>query len=62
MRKEFDSVRYADGFCSWNVALLVTIMVIGWSSVEPLGSVVLEFFVRRGVDDVNGDMTCWAGR
>ena len=40
MRKEFNSVKYTDGFCSWNAALIVTVMVIGWFNVEPLGSVV----------------------
>ena len=38
--KEFNSVRDADGFCSWDVALIVTVIMIGWSNVESLGSVV----------------------
>ena len=39
-RKEFNSVRYTYGFCSWNVALIVMVMMIGWSNIESLGSVV----------------------
>ena len=39
-RKEFNSVRDADGFCSLNVALIVTVIMIGRSNVEPLGSVI----------------------
>ena len=39
-RKEFNSVRDADGG-SKNVALIVTVMMIGWwPNVELLGSVV----------------------
>ena len=40
VRKEFNSVRYTDGFCSRNVAMIVTVMMIGRSNVESLGSVV----------------------
>ena len=40
VRKEVNSIRDADGFCSWDVALIVTVMMIGWSNVESLGSVV----------------------
>ena len=39
VKKELKSVRDADGFCSWNVALIVMVMMIGWSNVESLGSV-----------------------
>ena len=38
--KEFNSVRDADGFRSWGVAFIVTAMMICWSNVESLGSVV----------------------
>ena len=39
VRKEFNCVRDADGFCFRNVALTVTVMMVGWSNVESLGSV-----------------------
>ena len=38
--EEFNYVRAADGFCCRDVALIVTVMVIGWSSVESFGAVV----------------------
>ena len=39
VRKEFNCVRDADGFCFRNVALIVMVMMVGWSNVESLGSV-----------------------
>ena len=38
VRKEFNCVRDADGFCSWNLALIVMVMMAGWSNAESLGS------------------------
>ena len=40
MREEFNCVRDADGFCFRNVALIVTVMMVGWFNVESLGTVV----------------------
>ena len=39
-KKEFNSVRYADGFCSWDVALIVMVMAVGWPNVESLCAVI----------------------
>ena len=39
-RKEFNCVRDADGFCCRDAALIVTIMVVGWSNEESFGAVV----------------------
>ena len=38
-RKEFNCVRDEDVFCSRNVALIVTVMMVDWSNVECMDSV-----------------------
>ena len=39
VRKEFNCVRDADGFSCRDAALIVMVMMVGWSNVESLGSV-----------------------
>ena len=40
VREEFNCVRDADGFCSRDVALIVMVMMVGWSNAESLGTMV----------------------
>ena len=36
--EEFNCIRDVDGFCGRDVALIVTVMMVGWSNVESFRS------------------------
>ena len=38
--EKLNCVRDADGFCCRDVTLIVTVMMVGWSNVEPFCTVV----------------------